>query len=144
MSILKKIRRHGILGSARKGFTLLKQKSGYLSWRHRHAPRYASPDSDELERIEQNLIALGVTIHDYTPDPERFTAFQTENWFPPDYHGGLNGRVWQEKLLEHWISNERLGLMSYRPGDVFVDVVGWPLHARLKPEKIPVRSGVRG
>jgi SAM-dependent methyltransferase len=101
---------------------MLKFKSGYLSWRHRDAPRYTAPGAEDLERIERDLINLGVVIHDYAPSPEHFSVFQNENWFPHDYHGGIDGRVWHEKLLEHWISQDRLGLMNYRPDDIFVDV----------------------
>lgn len=52
MSIFHKIRRHGILGSLRKGLTLSKRKSGYPSRHCRHAPRYSRIVATELEHIE--------------------------------------------------------------------------------------------
>ena len=124
MSLLEKFRRHGVLGSARKVLPLLKRKSDYYYWRwcFRDAPKYANPTPTELETIERDLIALGVTIHDYAPSAEAFKAFQAEKWFPPDYHGGLHSGVWNEKLLEHWIASETLGLMNYSPNDIYVDV----------------------
>jgi SAM-dependent methyltransferase len=30
--------------------------------------------------------------------------------------------VWDEKLLEHWIAAQRLGLMDYQPADIYIDV----------------------
>jgi len=34
----------------------------------------------------------------------------------------MNSGVWDEKLLEHWLAREILGLMDYRQDDVYVDV----------------------
>jgi ubiquinone/menaquinone biosynthesis C-methylase UbiE len=48
--------------------------------------------------------------------------FQQANYFPLDYHGGIDGPVWDEKLLEHWIASERLGLMNWQAEDTYVDV----------------------
>ena len=48
--------------------------------------------------------------------------FQTQNWFPKDYHGGIKSGVWDEKLLEHWIASEVIGLMKYNKSDIYVDV----------------------
>jgi len=122
MSLWKKIRRHGIAGSAQKVITRIRLKSGWAEWCHRNAPTFANPLPDELEIIERDLISLGVTIYDYTPSLADFKAFQDENWFHAGYHGGVQSGVWDEKLLEHWISSERLGLMNYASDDVFVDV----------------------
>ena len=76
----------------------------------------------ELAKIESDLHAAGIAVHDFTPRVEDFAAFQAANYFPPDYHGGIDGPVWDEKLLEHWISAERLGLMNYRPDEIYVDI----------------------
>jgi hypothetical protein len=122
MSILETIQRHGLLGTGRKALVLAQRKSGYDRWRFRNAPQYANPTPEELETIKRDLAELGVTIHDYAPPPAAFRSFQAENWFPPDYHGGRQGGVWDEKLLEHWIASERLGLMAYGSDDVYVDV----------------------
>lgn len=67
MSIIEKIRRHGLRGSMRIAIALINNKSGYMHWRVRNAPVYANPTSDELASIERDLLALGITLHDYAP-----------------------------------------------------------------------------
>lgn len=69
MSLLEKIQRYGILGSGRKASTLLKRLLGHIYWRwaFRSAPVFANRTSKELELIERDLVALGVTIHNYPP-----------------------------------------------------------------------------
>lgn len=122
MSVFEKIRRNGVIGSYRRGLALLKRKSGYQKWQLRNASIYANPTSVELASIEQTLRTLGVEIEDYAPSPEAFKHFKSEEWFPLNYHGGQYGGAWDEKLLEHWISSELLGLMKYDKADIFVDV----------------------
>lgn len=122
MSILKKIKHHGLIESSRIGLALLKHKSGYQKWQLRNASVYANPTPAELATIERDLHTLGVDINDYAPSPDAFKHFQSEEWFPLNYHGGQHGGSWDEKLLEHWISCEMLGLMKYDKEDIFVDV----------------------
>jgi len=122
MSIKETIYHHGLHGLVRKLFIFLGHKSGYTEWRFRNAPIYTNPTTADLESIERDLTKLGVTIQDYNPSPESFKAFQTENWFPIDYHGGMTSGVWDEKLLEHWIASDRLELMYFGPNDIYVDV----------------------
>lgn len=124
MSIVEGVRRHGLVGSIKKVAALLHKKGSirYSGLRHKHAPAYASPTTDELALIEDELAVLGVSVEDYSPSPEAFRAFQQEGWFPAECFGGEDGRVWNEKHLEHWISSERLGLMAYGKSDVYVDV----------------------
>ena len=137
MSILDGIRRHGMLSATRRAFLLAQRKSGYTRWRFRNAPKYANPTQSELDAIERNLVELGISVHDYAPSPAAFRSFQTEAWFPADYHGGIQSGVWDEKLLEHWIASERLGLMDYGPEDVYVDVAAAssPWTQRLRERK---------
>lgn len=122
MKIVERIHHYGLQGSARRAMMVLGRKSGYTNWRFRHTPKYVNPTPAELEVIERDLIALGVAIEDYAPSPHAFKEFQNQGWFSPDYHGGLRSSVWDEKLLEHWISCERLGLMDFNSEDIFVDV----------------------
>jgi hypothetical protein len=88
----------------------------------RHAPRYAAPTPAELARIEKDLGALGVVVHDYFTPADAFETFRKAEYFPPDYHGGPPGGVWDEKLLEHLITSQMLGLTDFRPDDIYVDV----------------------
>lgn len=139
MSIIQKFRRHGVTGLAKIVLNKTKTKSCYYNWKFRKAPVYANPTDEELARIELGLHALGIELHDYSPPRAEFQSFQTQGWFPPDYHGGLNSGVWDEKLLEHWISSERLGVMRYGPQDIYVDVAaaGSPwAHALRERKKI--------
>ena len=123
MSLLVKIKRYGFIGSVGKVSNILKRKGNFFYWRliYRDAPVYVNPTSIELEAIERDLVKLGVSIHSYTP-PHEFKEFQKQNWFPTDYHGGLKSGVWDEKLLEHWISSETLELMNFNESDIYVDV----------------------
>lgn len=93
----------------------------YYRWAVRKAPRYSNPTALEHNQIEMALRNEGVEIQDYAPRVEDFAAFQAANYFPLDYYGGTIGPVWDEKLLEHWIAAERLGLAGYQPEDVYVD-----------------------
>lgn len=124
MEALSAIRRLGqsARGSAKKALRKLERRSGLLDWRFRNTPKFANPTPAELEAIERDLSGLGVPVHDFAPAASAFRAFQAEGWFPPDYHGGVGGKVWDEKLCEHWISSECLSLMGFSAGDVFVDV----------------------
>jgi SAM-dependent methyltransferase len=124
MSLLEKVSRHGLIGSVREAGRLVSTRAGraFHRWRVRNAPRYASPAAAELGAIEQELVAAGIAVHDLSPSPQAFADFQAQGYFPADYHGGRDGAVWDEKLLEHWIAAERLGLMGYSPSDVYVDI----------------------
>lgn len=120
MKILKRIKHHGIIGSL-KVLSRIGQNT-YFKWRHPNAPIYLNPTPAELLIVEQNLRALDIIIHDYLPSPEAFKKFKSENWFPLDYHGGQDSGVWNEKLIEYWLSSELLGLKDYGKEDIFVDI----------------------
>lgn len=120
MNIVGKVRKHGVIGAVGQAVAIGRNR--YRRWNLRNAPSYANPTAEDLAQIERDLHGLGVVVHDYRPSPSAFKAFQDAGYFPPDYHGGIKGGVWEEKLLEHWITAEMLGLTSYRPEDVYVDV----------------------
>lgn len=124
MNLREKMKQHGMLGLTRRAVVVGARlgKLRYHSWRVRNEPEYASPTDAEYVQIERDLQSLGVTIEDYSPDPAAFKAFKDMRYFPADYHGGEAGRVWDEKLLEHWITLQLLGLQDYRSGDVYVDI----------------------
>ena len=127
MNIVGKIKKHGMLGSAKIAVQLAAEKAkktrnAYYRCTVRNAPKYVSPNASELARIEEELHEAGISVHDYAPRAEDFAAFQAAEYFPQDYCGGELASVWDEKLLEHWVAAERLGLMRYQPTDVYVDV----------------------
>jgi hypothetical protein len=120
MNLINKIRRKGILGSISHAVEMGRGKWSAYQWRN--APKYQDPTEDELTKIEKALQDLGVSVEDYHVDIETFSKFQKESFFPPEYHGGRSGTVWNEKLLEHFITAELMDLWSYTKGDIYVDI----------------------
>lgn len=120
MSILKKVRKHGLRRSAQIASVIAADT--FAKWMTRNAPAFENPTLSELAEVEKDLVELGVRVVDYAPDADKFKAFQAANYFPHDYHGGRDGLVWDEKLLEHWVAAERLGLSEYKHQDVYIDV----------------------
>ncbi len=118
------MQQHGLKKTVRKGVSLMWRqiRHRYYQWRFRDAPHFANPTPDELITIERSLRDLGICIYDYVPSTDRFHQFQLGNWFPSHYHGGCKSGVWEEKILEHWIAGEILGLAEFAPEDVYVDV----------------------
>lgn len=123
-SIIDKVRKHGVAGSAVIVASRLKRgvKRRLDTWRFRSEPHYANPTIEELLRVEADLKALGITIEDFAPPPDQFLKFKADHWFPTNYHGGLDSGVWDEKLLEHWIAGELLQLNQWSTSDVYVDI----------------------
>ena len=118
--LMRKIYRHGIIGSLK--ILTAKPRRQYWNWRVSGAPVYAAPNEEELSNIEQDFIDLGISIINFQPSLSEFKKFQDQGWFPIGYHGGVEGAVWDEKLLEHWIAADKLGLMDFRENEVYVDV----------------------
>jgi hypothetical protein len=90
-------------------------------WRTRNAPEYRAPTAAELAQIERELRGLGVACEDYVVDPAAFAAFVDGAGFDPAYHGGIAGGVHAEKLLEHYVAWELLGLRD-GPAAPYVDI----------------------
>jgi hypothetical protein len=88
----------------------------------RNEPAYRNPTPAELVQIEIDLRALGEQVLDYSANPKEFDDFKRDGWFSPGYHGGIHSGVWDEKLLEHWIASDLLGLSSYASDDIYVDI----------------------
>ena len=134
MNLLGTLRRRGLPGTLAYTGKWIRRSSGWDVWRARHAPRYRNPTPSELSAIEADLGRLGVTVEDYRLDPDSFARFRAGNPFPDEYHGGRAGGVWDEKLLEHFIAAQLLGLDAYKPADVYVDVAAcnspWAKHLR--------------
>jgi SAM-dependent methyltransferase len=122
VEIINKIRKYGIIVFVHRVIKYIKKISGYNRWKFRHHPIYEDPMLQQLQEIEQRLTLSGVKIEELLLLPGEFEEFKSKNWFPEDYYGGHQSHVWDEKLLEHWISSELLKLMSYTEKDIFVDI----------------------
>lgn len=124
MKIIDKFKQYGLIGFSKLcllfAHKLLSRK--YYLFIYRNASRYQNPNIEELRFIENVLVALGVNVESYGPHPDQFKDFLQKQWFPAYYHGGYEGGVWDEKLLEHWISSELLCLHEFEPADIYVDV----------------------
>ena len=118
MSIFGKLKKHGVVGAVKK----IVNHCGFYRLKFNNQEDYANPDSEQLTKIEEDLKSLGIEIEEYSPSAELFLQFKKEGYFPTDYHGGINGSVWDEKLLEHWIAAELLGLKDYKESNVYVDI----------------------
>ena len=94
----------------------------YYRWAVRDAEAFANPTPQELDAIEKKLSSLGIAIHDWSPPAADFAAFRAAGYFDQAGYASADGSVWDEKILEHWIAAERLGLMTYQPGDVYLDI----------------------
>lgn len=122
MSYFEKIQRYGFAGSLARAIELTRRRTGWNEWRFRDAISYVNPGPEELAQIETALAAEGVIVEDYAPPADDFEEFKSNNYFPASYHGGPEGGLWDEKLLEHWISFSSLGLADFSDDDVYVDV----------------------
>jgi len=124
MTLASAIKRHGIIGTAHKACQLVARKisHSFYRWSVRNAPKYNDPNDSELTIIERDMQALGLSIQDYAPHVDDFLAFKSAGFFPTSYHGGIDGPVWDEKLLEHFIAADRLGVMAYNSSDIYIDV----------------------
>lgn len=91
-------------------------------YRVRNAPEYASPTADELARVEADLRTLNVPVTDYHADLDAFRLFADGAGFPSDYHGGIDGGVYREKILEHFIAWDLLGLQKDSRRLPYVDI----------------------
>ena len=123
-NIASKIKKHGIKYSVNIVVRLVVSKicNAYYHWSVRNVNVFCNPTDAELVQIEDEFIKLNEVIEDYTPRAHDFSVFESEQYFPLDCHGGINGHVWHEKLLEHWIAAEKLGLKSYKSNDIYLDI----------------------
>jgi len=120
--IISKLREYGLRVFLNKLINKIKRDSGYIAWRFHDVEKYQSPTDDELLQIEYEMRAAGLVLEDYEPSKKSFEDYKKQAWFPDDYHGGKHGKVWDEKVLEHWLASELLGLMEYASEDIYVDV----------------------
>jgi hypothetical protein len=92
MNIVSKLKEHGVHGSTKITFGLATEKArkSYFLWVVRNAPKYSGVKLLELVEIENDLHAAGIAVHDFSPRVDNFAAFKVTNYFPPNYHSGIN------------------------------------------------------
>lgn len=86
------------------------------------APEYHGPDATQMDAIATGFQNLDIPVQALRVPPDSFREFQKRLRFPPDYHGGVNGGVYEEKLLEHYLAYELNGLAKFESADIYVDV----------------------
>ncbi|MGD9832017.1 MAG: methyltransferase domain-containing protein [Piscinibacter sp.] len=119
-AILRKLREEGPGRTAAAVWRRLARPLHEL--RTRHLPAYRDPSDEQLAQVERELGELGVHCGDYAADETAFAAFKQRLRFPVDYHGGESGAVYEEKLLEHFVAWDLLGLSDRPQRWPYVDI----------------------
>lgn len=120
MSLLRRIIDKGPRGSWQA--LQLRASRRYHLWRTRAEPVYASPTAAELRQFEDEAARLGMPCADLRVDPTAFQAFVRRFAFPAGYHGGEQGGVYLEKLLEHHVAWSMLDLDRQPARWPYVDI----------------------
>ena len=121
MNLLKKIIDYGLLRAIKDSGGYFKRKSGYLDLKYRNIDKYKNPTDNELKIIEENFALLNLKTENLIVCKDDFDQFKKEYWFPENYHGGIDSVVYDEKLLEHFISHEILGIKHFEKEDIYID-----------------------
>lgn len=118
-SFLVKTSRKDLIGVLRGA--ALRARRAFHDIRTRKAPMYMGPNDEELSQIESRIKAHGIPVHDYFVDIKAFNEFVDWACFPSNYHGGVGGAVYLEKMLEHFVAWDFLafGKSEYMP---YIDV----------------------
>ena len=107
-SLIRRIRNKGAHGVAVAVGRRLARP--YHLLRTRNATEYVGPTEGELAWIEGAMSRSSLDVHDYVADPNAFSDYCSRMQFPSDYHGGTGGGVYTEKLLEHFVAWDMIGL----------------------------------
>jgi len=98
---------------------------------------YQSPSEQQLAFIEKQLVLSGVEVADLVVNPAAYRDFKSKLPFPLDYHGG----VWEEKVLEHFLAFDLLGIAEFGPDDLYIDIAaGSSPWAQLVREKMGINA----
>lgn len=139
MNPVATIRRHGIWGTGKLYSDELKYR--LACFRTRSVESYRNPTFEELLYIESQFAEMGIAALPVNVDSTKFRAFVSRYPFPNDYHGGLSTGFWDEKILEHYISYELLGIHSFSQNDIYLDVAaGGSPWVRILREKMGINS----
>jgi hypothetical protein len=91
--------------------------------RYRSAPEHRNPTAAEYDEINAALGRAAVAREPLVLSRELFDGFAQSFAFPRDYHGGAEGGVWHEKVLEHFIAYTLCDLPAFRrETDVYLDL----------------------
>lgn len=123
MTLSAKVRKYGVLGSVKLGWQRLVMRH-YLEFKWRSEPLYVNPTEQELMHIEDDLLSVGLRLSSFTVNTHELDSFKRTFKFPPDYHGGENSGVWEEKILEHFLAYELCELSKASKEDIYIDVAG--------------------
>ena len=120
--LANKIRQKGLFGTL-KALRKIAFRPVYL-FKSRKAEQYIGPSDIEHRIIEEKLGELGFSCQDYSVDLAAFLEFQKFICFPPNYHGGIRGGVWNEKLLEHFVASDFLEHFRNNRFTPYIDIAG--------------------
>ena len=120
---LQKIREYGFRDSLNIAWKR-KVLGPYLKRKWRSVPQYSGPTEEELIAIEARLSELGIPVTPLNVDERAFDEFKRAIAFPGDYHGGPQGPVWEEKLLEYMIAYRLCELSEFSDADIYIDIAG--------------------
>ena len=144
---LKVIQRYGLWGALTKAAKVLPKlafeeiQHAYCLLKHRHVRQFQDPTPDELLTIERDLKSQKVHVSDVRVDIVDFGVFKDLIPFPDDYHGGIHGGVWDEKILEHYIAYKLLALEDFSKEDIYIDVAaGSSPWAKLLRDKLRIQA----
>ena len=116
---------HRILQSGLPGihqFLLRRAKRIFHALRTLGEKEFKNPDANDLKSIEVTLSKEGILCGDYNISGKDFDSFKSRVGFPSDYHGGPDGAVYEEKLLEHYVAWDLLDLGT--TGKRYLDIAG--------------------
>lgn len=121
IEIIRKVKKRGLLRSLMIGKEHLKRP--YYAYVNRNAPVYLNPSCDELFAIERSMIKAGIQVSALKIGREELEEFKKEFVFPASYSVGRVSSVFNEKVLEHYISYKMAGLRNFRKDeDIYLDV----------------------
>ncbi len=85
-------------------------------------PEWKDPDNQDFIIIEHQLKQQGITFNEISIDKSDFETFKIQFDFGSDFYGGPNTRVYEEKILEHFISYKFAIQKMSSKKDIYVDV----------------------
>jgi len=85
-------------------------------------PEWKDPDNRDFIIIESQLKQQGIAFTEITIDKRDFEIFKIQFNFGNDFYGGPDTRVYEEKILEHFLSYTFAIQRMSSNKDIYVDV----------------------